>query len=259
MVRPGTRDAPEAVIEFCLCRRNARYYNAFCVNRDAHEPWDGLDWYDKPVYLDRTSRDARQYRDQVLAGEVKILTSDTPPPETIGTPVDLESLRERGTIGRTRRAEPEPKREMPEPVMLAVELDEDHEPHLPSAAARTARTAHAAGWDVRITFAIGHEMNDNGTPRMNPVWRFYADEAGNERKTKIGETDPGPQPSVAVRALDRSRLGHPDAMFVGVWMGGRIVGGRWTGATFQTGMIMWPYRKVTATMFTSRLQAAAAR
>lgn len=222
----------------CLCRGNSRFYSTKCQNRDAHGVHSEQDWYsENPIYMEPYVRSARQYRDQIMAARSARSLMD----RLWGTFRDVPPQPESTFTPKVRQPWVPPY--VPEPVVVSTELDEDHEDHLPPNARKLIRLGAAAGWDVRVTFALGHEINDNGSPRTLPIWRHDVDEgSGREHKTKIGESDPGPQPSVAVRLLDRTRMGQPDAMFLGVWTRGVIENGKWSGARFDTGMIMWPFR-----------------
>lgn len=144
----------------------------------------------------------------------------------------------------------------PEPLVRAVYLGEDEADHIPPNARKMAATAHAAGWLTLVSFALGPEINADGTLAADTIWGVGdgLTATGKPTKTKVGETLRPQQPTIYVRcfrvasrdevpALRAER--RPDSIVTGMWLGGEYGGpgaGKWTGAGWHAGAGLWPWR-----------------
>jgi hypothetical protein len=154
--------------------------------------------------------------------------------------------------------------EVPAPLVPAVYLGEDDEELIPPNARKLARAGHAAGWLTLVSFAIGPVIDAQGRPAHDDI--MTEDEGftptGKPKTKKVGETVRPQQPTVLVRvvrdvgAVDRR---EPDCLFAGQWLGGdygQPGTGKWSGAGWDHGVVLYPHRLVDWTTLWATFQQA---
>jgi hypothetical protein len=138
---------------------------------------------------------------------------------------------------------------VPEPDSPAVYLGPEDEEMMPPNARKLAVTAHLAGWLTLVSFAVGPVLATDGSAATDDI--MGEDEGftptGRPKTKKVGEVPRPQQPTIMVRAV-RSREAvarcEPDSLFMGMWLGGDYTGGRWIGAGWERGVIVYPWRSV---------------
>lgn len=101
----------------------------------------------------------------------------------------------------------------PEPVQRAVEVNVD-DPNVPANAHKIANAAHARGWNVRITHAVGYDYDNQTGEAAKVAIKEPTGETtpkrGDPVMRTVGHTQAPPVHSVRVviKAPDRILVGH---------------------------------------------------
>ena len=138
-----------------------------------------------------------------------------PVPATLGTPAEYDHTTFERVWPERRQTYVAPT--LPEPVQRATEISVDDP--LPRNAKTLATLGHARGWSVRITHAVGYDMNEDGSQSSTTVWELTGEMTKGTDKTpprpakrKVSETIDPPCESIRVIVVAPG-----NKRFVGHW------------------------------------------
>lgn len=150
-----------------------------------------------------------------------------PVPSVIGTPAkyDHESFARKWPERRETYVVPV----HPEPLVRAYALGPDDEEYLPRDARKIVQSAAAYvddGWRVNVTYALGFDMNEDGSQATDDIMELTGEmTAGTDKtpprpaKRKIDEVIRPAQHSIRVDIRTDAPEGEP-LRFVGEWLNG---------------------------------------